>query len=103
PYIGISTAPLDQVPMQYQENIDLPDDADKGMVIANVETGSPGDKAGLDQFDGITKSNGAEITSTLELRKYQYKDTDIGDKGKKRFYRDGKKQEAELELAERED
>ncbi|HLR03457.1 MAG TPA: S1C family serine protease [Virgibacillus sp.] len=103
PYIGISTAPLDQVPMQYQENIDLPDDVDKGMVIANVETGSPGDKAGLDQFDVITKINGEEITSTLDLRKYLYKETEIGDKVKIEFYRDGKKQEAELELAERED
>jgi len=57
----------------------------------------------LDQFDVITKINGEEITSTLDLRKYLYKETEIGDKVKIEFYRDGKKQEAELELAERED
>lgn len=101
PYIGISTASLDQVPMQYQENIELPDDVDEGMVVANVESGSPADKAGFDQFDVITKINGEDITSTLDLRKYLYKETDIGDKVKVEFYREGKKQETELELAER--
>src|SRR5699024_8153323 len=54
-FIGISTASLDEVPPQYQQKINLPDDVDSGMVVADIEQGSPADDAGLDQFDVITK------------------------------------------------
>src|SRR5699024_9719012 len=101
PYIGISTAAIDQVPMQYRNNIKLPEDIEEGMVVANVETGSHADQAGLQQFDVITKINGEEIASTLDLRKLLYNKTKIGDNVKLEFYRDGKQQEVELKLAER--
>lgn len=102
PYIGISTASIEQVPMEYRDHIKLPDDIDKGMVVANVETGSPADQAGLEQFDVITKINGEDIASTLDLRKYLYKETEIGDNVKVEFYHEGDKQETDLKLAERE-
>jgi len=102
PYIGVSTAAIEQVPMQYRDQIELPEEIDEGMVIANVETGSPADKAGLQQFDVITKIDGEDITSTLDLRRYLYKETKVGDKTKVEFYRDGEKQQTELKLAERE-
>lgn len=101
PYIGISTAAIEQVPMQYREQIQLPDDIDGGMVVANAEPESPAGKAGLQQFDVITKINGEEITSTLDLRKFLYNETKIGDSVNVEFYRDGKQQEVELKLAER--
>ncbi|WP_229683207.1 S1C family serine protease [Virgibacillus oceani] len=101
PFIGISTAALEQVPRQYQNRIQLPEDVDGGMVIAAVETGSPAADAGLKQFDIITKINDQKITTILDLRKYMYSETSIGDKVKVEFYRDGKKQTTELTLAER--
>src|SRR5690625_5740799 len=67
PFIGIATDPIQGVPMQYRQNVVLPDDYDGGMVIANIEDSSPADKAGLKQFDVITNINHAEITSMLEL------------------------------------
>ncbi|MDY0406929.1 trypsin-like peptidase domain-containing protein [Virgibacillus sp. 179-BFC.A HS] len=98
PFIGISTAPLEQVPPQYQERIQIPDDIKGGMVIANVEQGSPADKAGLQQFDVITAINGKEVTSILELRKTLY-EANVGDTVKLDVYRNGKKQTVSLKLA----
>ncbi|WP_240508035.1 S1C family serine protease [Virgibacillus indicus] len=102
PLIGISTASLNQVPPQYRSEIALPEDVKGGMVVADVQTGSSADTAGLQQFDVITKINGNEITSILELRKYLYSETKIGDTIEIEFYRDGKAQTAELQLQARE-
>ncbi|WP_245835662.1 S1C family serine protease [Virgibacillus ndiopensis] len=101
PFIGISTAAIDQVPRQYQNRIQIPEKVGGGMVIAAVEAGSPGEEAGLKQFDVITKINGQKITSLLDLRKYMYSKTSIGDKIQIEFYRDGKKQTVDLTLSER--
>ena len=101
PFIGISSAPLSDVPPQYREQIVLPKNIEGGMVIANVEVGSPADKAGLKQFDMITKINGQKVTSILELRKFLYTEANVNEKVTIEFYRDGKKQEVELKLTER--
>lgn len=101
PFIGISTAPINQVPPQYRNQIQLPDDIEGGMVIASVEPGSPAEKAGLQQFDVITKINGEKITSILELRKNLYANASVNDTIKLEFYRNGKKQTVPLKLTER--
>lgn len=103
PLIGISTASLYQVPPEYRYEINLPDDVKGGMVIANVEVGSPADSAGLQQFDVITKINDQEVTSILELRKYLYSETAVGDALKVEFIRDGKADTTELVLEQIED
>lgn len=101
PFIGISMAPLNQVPMQYRHNVVLPEDVEEGMVIASVEPGSPAADAGLQQFDVITKINGHETPTALELRKYMYTETQVGDSVELEIYRNGKKQVVELKLTER--
>lgn len=98
PFIGISMAPLNQVPQQYQDHVQLPENIKGGMVIANVEQGSPADKADLKQFDVITAINGKEVTSVLELRQTLYK-ASVGDTVKLDIYRNGKKQTISLKLA----
>jgi serine protease Do len=100
PFIGISTAALSQVPPQYQNEIQLPEDIDGGMVVADVQSGSAAEKAGLKKFDVITKINDEKITSTLELRKYLYSETNIGDKIEVEYYRGGKPQKTSIELQE---
>src|SRR5690606_8450560 len=103
PQIGITTAALYQVPPQYRYEIQLPDDVEGGMVVASVQKGSPADKAGLQQFDVITKINGNEVTSILELRKYLYTETAVGDMIEVEYIRDGKRHTTELQLAENQD
>ncbi|WP_010529366.1 S1C family serine protease [Lentibacillus jeotgali] len=102
PYIGISTASVNQVPQQYRDQVQLPEDVEGGMVVAQVETGSPADNANLQQFDVITKINGNEIASLVDLREYLYKEAEIGESVELEIYRDGEKQTVSLELVERE-
>ncbi|MEN1968409.1 trypsin-like peptidase domain-containing protein [Lentibacillus sp. N15] len=103
PFIGISTAALDEVPPQYQENIQLPKNVKNGMVVANVEPSSPADEAGLKQFDVITKIDGKEIDSILDLRKYMYSETKVGDTVKLEVYQNGKPKTMEITLTKRKD
>ncbi|MFC4559942.1 S1C family serine protease [Virgibacillus kekensis] len=102
PFIGISTAPLGQVPPQYRDQIQLPEGVKGGMVVAQVQSGSPAAEANLQQFDVITKINGNEITSILDLRKYLYTEAKIGEKVQLEIYRNGEPQTIEIELAARE-
>jgi serine protease Do len=102
PLIGISTASLNQVPPQYRYEINLPDDVEGGMVIADVQQGSPADEAGLQQFDIITKINGQDITSIVELRKYLYSEANIGEDLEVEYIRDGERQTTNLKLQEME-
>lgn len=100
PFIGITTVEIDQVPYQYRHEIELPEDIEGGMVIADVQEGSPAAKAGLQQFDVITKINQHEITSLLDLRKYLYSETTIGDTINMEIVRDGKIENIQLKLTE---
>lgn len=101
PFIGIVGASIEDVPVQYQENIDIPEDFDGGIVVANVEQGSPAAKAGLEQYDLITQINGEKINSFIDLRKHLYSEAEVGDTLTIEFYRNGESQETELELTER--
>lgn len=101
PFIGITTVSANQVPLQYQDRVVLPEDREGGMVVADVQTGSPADEAGLQQFDVITKIDGHEITTILDLRKYMYAETTIDDKVDIEIYRNGKQETVTLKLTER--
>ena len=98
PLIGIKTVEVNQVPLQYQNNVVLPEDVEGGMVIADVEDGTPADDAGLQQFDVITKIDNQPITSLLDLRVYMYNETKIGDTLEIEYVREGKKETTELTL-----
>ncbi|WP_373895088.1 S1C family serine protease [Virgibacillus sp. CBA3643] len=99
PVIGISTASLQQVPPQYRSEISLPNDVAEGMVIADVQANSSAEQAGLQQFDVVTKINGEEITSILDLRQHLYSDENaIGDTIEIEYYRDGNQETVDLEL-----
>jgi serine protease Do len=100
PMIGISTAALYQVPPQYRYEINLPDDIEGGMVIANVEPRSPADRAGLQQFDVITRIDDTTVTSILELRQVLYSDKNVGDEVEIEYIRDGEVETTTLVLDE---
>jgi len=100
PLIGISTAPLSQVPPQYQQEIELPEEVEGGMVIANVQSGSPADNANLQQFDVITKINGNPVTSIIELRKELFDQGQAGDHVEIEFARDGELHSITLKMDE---
>lgn len=100
PFIGINMVELHQVPYEYQNKISLPEGIAEGIVIAHVESNSPAEIAGLQQFDVITKINDEPITSILDLRKHMYTETSIGETIVIERYRNGRKTNIKLKLVE---
>src|SRR5699024_6296238 len=99
PFVGISGTHISQVPQQYVQNIQIPEDVKEGIVVANIQSGSPADDAGLQQYDFITEINGEAVTAMLDFKKYLYTETEVGDTIKFTFYRNGEKKTATSTLA----
>ncbi|WP_077624137.1 S1C family serine protease [Sediminibacillus massiliensis] len=101
PFIGISAIELSSVPNEHrQKELNLSDDITDGVVVAQVQNGSPANNAGLKQYDVITKINDQPIASMLELKEYLYSETGVGEKVDITFYRNGKEQTTSLTLSE---
>ncbi|WP_232824227.1 MULTISPECIES: S1C family serine protease [Paraliobacillus] len=104
PFIGINAIALSTVPeRQIQQTLQLGTDVTEGVVIAEVQTDSAADIAGLERYDVITEINGTAITSMMDLKEYLYSETAIGDEIPITFYRNGEKQETNLTLTEQQE
>ncbi|WP_018932028.1 S1C family serine protease [Gracilibacillus lacisalsi] len=104
PFIGISAVDLSTVPQRHiQETLQLDESVEKGVVIAQVEANSPAEEAGLQQYDVVTKLNDKDIESMLDLKKYLYSETEVGEEVTVTFYREGNLQTATLVLNEQND
>ncbi|OUN00685.1 MAG: serine protease [Paenibacillaceae bacterium ZCTH02-B3] len=79
----------------------IPEGVTEGVVV--LETYGPAKEAGLRFPDIIVQLDDTPIGSTLELRKYLYREKRIGDKLRVTFYRDGEKRTTVLKLAEKEE
>jgi len=79
----------------------IPEGVTEGVVV--LETYGPAKAAGLRFPDIIVQLDDTPIGSTLELRKYLYREKRIGDKLKVTYYRDGERRTTVLQLAEKED
>lgn len=91
PTLGVRIADLSQVnPVGRTETLKLPDSVQEGVVIIEVEGSSLAEKAGLKQYDVITKVNGDKISSDAELRRSIYESN--GKKTSITYYRNGKEQ-----------
>lgn len=98
PLVGISVVKMNEVPQPYTQNINVPEDVKEGIVVAQVESGSPADEAGLQQYDVITKINNQEIKNLMDLKVYLYNEVEVGDEVELTYYRDGKKQTTTIAL-----
>ncbi|UOQ49149.1 S1C family serine protease [Gracilibacillus caseinilyticus] len=101
PFVGISAVDLSTVPEQHrQQTLNLSDDVQNGLVVAQVQSGSPAANAGLQQYDVVTAINDKQLESMLDLKTYLYNETEIGEEVTVTFYRDGEKQTVNLTLSE---
>ncbi|WP_245937399.1 S1C family serine protease [Saliterribacillus persicus] len=101
PFIGISAVDLSTVPAQNkQQDLELDDSVEDGVVVAEIQADSPADEAGLERYDVITKINDQAITSMMDVKNYLYKETNTGDEVRITFYRNGKLQTTDLTLVE---
>lgn len=100
PYMGVSMQDLSNYSFYIKDELKLPDEVTSGVIVVEVVEGSPAYEAGLRKNDVITKLDGTEITSIIDLRKYLYKEKEIGDALKVSFYRNGKYMSVVLTLGE---
>ena len=74
----------------------------RGVVVTNVEAGSPAEKAGLASPDVIVGINGKRVDSTTELQNYlRNSDLRVGDKLKLTVYREAVEQDVIVKLEKR--
>ncbi|MBA4494082.1 S1C family serine protease [Paenactinomyces guangxiensis] len=100
PFLGVELIDLMQLPQSVWENLRIPANLEGGTVIRGVGMGSPADLAGLKAKDVIVALDNQPIATASELRKYLYKNKQIGQEVTVTFYRDGKKETTRLKLAE---
>ncbi|MFY1066702.1 S1C family serine protease [Enterococcus sp. AD013-P3] len=98
PALGINMVDLSSVTSQQQEQIlGVPATVKSGVVITNVVTATPAEKAGLKQYDVITKVDDKEITSTTDLQSVLYT-KNVGDSITVTYYRGDKEETSKVEL-----
>lgn len=96
PFIGVATLDYDYV--QEEQEIDLPQGIDKGLLVITVS--GPAKKAGIQPNDFIVALDQEPISSTIQLRKYLYEHKAIGEELAVTFYRNRQKQTVLLTLGE---
>lgn len=98
PVLGVGMVDLAMVSYQQQQAIlNLPEDVNEGVVIAEVAPGSSADEAGLESNDVIVSFNGVDVANGVELRQQIYS-TDIGEEVEVEYYRDGERQSTTMTM-----
>ena len=100
PALGVGMIDLSRVTTDQQKSVlKLPSSVSRGVVIMQVQGGSPADSAGLKQYDVITKLDDVKITNTGSLKSALYKHK-VGDTVSVTYYRDGHRHTANLKLSQ---
>ncbi|SDJ32419.1 S1C family serine protease [Salimicrobium halophilum] len=100
PYIGVSLYDLSQLPARAVQELNIPENVEGGVIVGETAQNTPAAEAGLKQNDVITKIDGEQINSTLDLRQYLYEDAKAGDEATLTVFRNGEQQEVTLTLSE---
>lgn len=93
-YLGVGLYP-GRIPPRAADELGLP--TSKGALIVNVLENSAAAKAGLQEYDFVTKFGSREIDSDATLRR-AIEDAGVGSDIVVEFFRDGKKRTAKLSL-----
>src|SRR5699024_10315172 len=73
PFIGVSLVDLFLVNESDKVRyLKLPEDVTDGVVISEVQSGSPAERAGIEEFSVITQLDDTEVNSAMEVRQYLY-------------------------------
>ncbi|MGO2696401.1 S1C family serine protease [Bavariicoccus seileri] len=99
PVLGVSMVNVNELSQSNLSQLNIPSDVKSGVIIGQVVSGSNAEKAGLKEYDIITKYNDTEVTDTVSLRKALYSSS-IGDKVTLTIIRDGKEQTVDVTMDE---
>ena len=98
PALGITMVDLSAVSNEQQEQIlKIPSSVTNGVIVTNVQTATPAEKAGLKQYDVITKIDDKEVSSGVELQSALYKKK-VGESVKITYYEGSKEKTTTVEL-----
>ena len=98
PALGITMHNLSDLTSQQQEQVlKVPSSVTQGVVIASVQAATPAEKAGLKQYDVITKIDGEDVTTSVELQSALYKHK-VGDTVEITYYREDNEHTTKVEL-----
>ncbi|KRF03795.1 hypothetical protein ASG89_03295 [Paenibacillus sp. Soil766] len=95
PYIGVALQNITDDMLQ-----DLQISSTNGVVVAEVQQGSPAFKAGIRQYDVITEVNGKGIANTEELTK-AVQTAAVGDALKVKISRDGQTKDVSVQVGDK--
>lgn len=99
PALGITMHNLSDLTSEQQEKIvKVPSSVTQGVVVASVQGATPAEKAGLKQYDVITKIDGENVSTGVELQSALYKHK-VGDTVEVTYYREGKEHTAKVDLS----
>ncbi len=99
PYLGIQLQDLYTVPTEILVGeMNLPDDVKEGVIVSNVQEGTPASEGGLQKLDVIVSLDGEAVPNMLELRKYLYYEKEKGEEMTIEYYRNGELQETTVTL-----
>ena len=98
PELGVSMVDLNRVSLDYQsQNLQLPDDVDGGVYVAEVSAGSAAEAAGLQADDVVVEFAGEAVTDSASLRQILYQqESDASVEVS--FYRNGELQTTTVQL-----
>ncbi len=97
PLLGVSMLNLSETYALYQQRITLNTELTEGVVVVEVQDGSPADDGGLKRGDIIIAIDDDEVKNVATLRYYLYKHS-VGDTVTIKYERSGKVETAKLKL-----
>ncbi|MFC7370772.1 S1C family serine protease [Fictibacillus iocasae] len=99
PKLGVDVISLQQVNNYHRKStLKLPDDVKNGIVVMEAVPLSAAERAGLKELDVIVEMDGEPINDVVQLRKFLYTKTKIGEEVEVVYYREGKKKTAKVKL-----
>ncbi|HDX9578450.1 TPA: trypsin-like peptidase domain-containing protein [Bacillus pseudomycoides] len=99
PVMGVQVRGLDEFPSYALSQLKLPKDVIGGVLLAQVDPGSPAEKAGLQKYDVVVGFDDQKIENAVQFRKYLYEKKKVGDKIDVTAYRNGEKIKKTVTLA----
>lgn len=99
PYLGVQITNLTDIDSYHWKNtLHLPDDVKQGIVITNVQAGSPAAEAGLEELDVIVEIDGQEVPNANKLRRHIFVEKSLGDTAELKVFRKGLPVRVKVEL-----
>lgn len=102
PFLGVSMGSVTDAYQLFQYGITIDNSIQSGVVVVEVQEGTPADKAGLQKGDVILKLEDYDTPSVARLKYYLYK-YNVGDKVKITYIRNGKTHTTNATLTKNDD